>query len=134
VAIELAHVASSDERADGPSPQKYIFADRELALFKVIAHHGLKRSEVLELCTIFRAKVVDVGPQGLSIALSGDPGKIFAFEQALRPFGLAQLSRTGKITLHKSDVFLDMPGSSSYSPDLRPTLETAKSQAGVLHA
>lgn len=96
-------------------------ADRELALFKVSAPHGAARSTVLELTSIFRGKVVDVGPLGLVIALSGDVGKVFAFEQSLRAFGLMQLARTGRITLQTSDVNLDMPGNLSYSPSRRAT-------------
>jgi Small subunit of acetolactate synthase len=91
------------------------FADRELAFFKIRAPHGTIRSEILELTNIFGAKVVDVGPLGLTIALAGDPGKLFAFEQAVRPFGVAQLARTGRITLQRSDQNLDMGGGMSYS-------------------
>lgn len=97
-------------------------ADRELALFKMQAAHGTSRSEILELTTIFRGKVVDVGPSGLTIALSGDPGKLFAFEQAMRPFGLAQLTRTGRIALQRSDQNLDMPGTMAYAPARQPPL------------
>lgn len=107
-------------------------ADRELALFKVGAPHGTARSEVLELTSIFGGKVVDVGPNGLTIALSGDVGKVFAFEQSLRAFGLAELSRTGRITLQTSDANLDMPGSLSYAPSQRrATPPSAHGAAGA---
>ena len=105
--------------------QGYQSADRELALYKIGAPHGARRSEILELSSIFGAKVVDVGPQGLTVALSGDPGKLFAFEQAVRPFGLAQLARTGRITLQKSDENLDLPGVMAY-----PTQPSPRAQPG----
>lgn len=83
--------------------------DRELALFKIGVPHGTARSEVLELTSIFSGKVIDVGTEALTVAISGDPGKLFAFERSVRPFGLMQLSRTGRITLLKSDEGLDLP-------------------------
>ena len=66
--------------------------------------------------------MVDVGPSGLTIALSGDPGKLFAFEQAMRPFGLVQLTRTGRIALQRSDQNLDMPGTTAFAPARQPPL------------
>lgn len=103
-------------------------SDRELAFYKIRAPHGSRRSEILELASIFRAKVVDVGPSGLTIALSGDPGKLYAFEQAVRPFGLAQLARTGRITLQKSDENLDMGGHMTYTTG-RSTARAARDEA-----
>jgi Small subunit of acetolactate synthase len=91
-------------------------ADRELAFFKLAIAHGPQRSEVLELVTIFGGKVVDVGRQALTIALSGDPGKLFAFEATLRPFGLIELARTGRITLRTSDSTMSFNGMPPYDP------------------
>jgi hypothetical protein len=78
------------------------------------------RSEILEITAIFGGKVVDVGPGGLSVALAGDPGKLFAFEQIMRPFGLSQLARTGRITLQRSDESLDLAGLMPFQPDPNP--------------
>ena len=120
-----AHVREGHRYRLARARQGYRSADRELALYKIGAPHGARRSEILELSSIFGAKVVDVGPQGLTVALSGDPGKLFAFEQAVRPFGLAQLARTGRITLQKSDENLDLPGVMAY-----PTQPSPRAQPG----
>lgn len=90
--------------------------DLELALFKMRVAHGSQRSELLELVTIFGGKVVDVGSGAITVALSGDPGKLYAFEASARNFNLVELARTGRITLRKSDAGLDLGGPMSYSP------------------
>lgn len=109
-------------------------ADRELALFKIPAPHGTVRSEILELSGIFGGKVVDVGPRGLTVALTGDPGKLYAFEQCMRPFGLSQLARTGRITLPTSDKCLDLAGLMPFQPDplSMTSLPRAPSEPGWL--
>jgi hypothetical protein len=107
-----------------------LLADRELTLFKIGAPHGSARSEVLELTSIFKGKVVDVGPEAITVAISGDPGKLYAFEISVRPFGLQQLSRTGRITLQKSDAHLDLPALGSAYAGGR-TREVAQERANV---
>lgn len=97
------------------APSLKAHADRELALFKVGVAHGADRSEVLEVTSIFGGKVVDVAPSAVTIAVSGDPGKLYAFEMLMQPFGLMELSRTGRITLLRSDVNLDLPSLQEYS-------------------
>ena len=72
--------------------------ERELMLLKVNAQHP-KRSEILEIVEIFRARVVDLSENALSIEVTGDPGKIMAIEQILTPFGVTEIARTGKISL-----------------------------------
>lgn len=57
------------------------------------------RSEILELVQIFRAKVVDVSEDSLTIEVSGDPGKMVAIVQMLNKFGIREIARTGKIAL-----------------------------------
>lgn len=114
-------------------------ADRELALFKVGVAHGSERSEVLEVTNIFGGKVVDVAPNAVTIAVSGDPGKLYAFEVLMEPFGLMQLSRTGRITLLRSDVNLDLPSLQEYSAGAPPATlqqDSARAEAGgfSLHA
>ena len=105
--------------------------DRELALFKIGVPHGTARSEVLELTSIFSGKVVDVGSEALTVALSGDPGKLFAFESSVRPFGLMQLSRTGRITLLKSDEGLDLPALGPIAPSRTVERDYERAQQGV---
>src|SRR5438128_3570145 len=69
---------------------------RELALFKVSAD-GSARAEVMQICEIFRAKVVDVTKRSLVVEVTGTCDKVEAFEQLVRPFGLIEMARTGEI-------------------------------------
>ncbi len=71
---------------------------RELALFKIAAD-GTSRGEVMQLCEIFRAKVVDVTKRSLVIEVTGTHDKIEAFERLVRPFGLIEMARTGEIAI-----------------------------------
>ena len=72
--------------------------ERELMLLKVNTQSN-KRSEILEIVTIFRARVVDLAEHSLIIEVTGDPGKIMAIQQILEPFGITEIARTGKISL-----------------------------------
>jgi acetolactate synthase-1/3 small subunit len=72
--------------------------ERELALIKVEVDAG-RRAEVLEIAEIFRAKVVDVDPASLVIEISGTTEKVTALEELLRPYGILELARTGRIAL-----------------------------------
>ncbi len=72
--------------------------ERELMLIKVNAS-STTRSEILELVQIFRARVVDVSEDSLTIEVVGDPGKMVAIVQVLNRFGLREVARTGKIAL-----------------------------------
>ena len=67
---------------------------RELAMFKVSAD-GASRAEVMQICEIFRGKVVDVTKRSVVIELTGTCEKVDAFEQLVRPFGLIEMARTG---------------------------------------
>jgi acetolactate synthase I/III small subunit len=73
---------------------------RELALFKV-ASDGSSRAEVMQICEIFRAKVVDVTKRSLVVEVTGTPEKIDAFERLVRPFGLIEMARTGAIAISR---------------------------------
>jgi len=77
--------------------------DRELALIRVQVSPET-RAEVLQTVDIFRGRVVDMGRTNLTVELTGDVGKINAFVRAIRPFGLLELVRTGKIVIRRSDV------------------------------
>jgi acetolactate synthase I/III small subunit len=72
--------------------------ERELALIKVGVEPG-KRAEVLEVVEIFRAKVIDVDPDSVMIEATGTPEKVNALEEMLRPFGVIELARTGRVAL-----------------------------------
>jgi acetolactate synthase I/III small subunit len=71
---------------------------REMALFKVAAD-GSARAEVLQICEIFRGKVVDVGKRSIIIEITGTTDKVAAFERMVRPFGLIEMMRTGEIAI-----------------------------------
>jgi acetolactate synthase-1/3 small subunit len=71
---------------------------RELALFKVSVD-GPGRTEVMQICEIFRAKIVDVTRRSVVIEVTGTFEKIDAFEALVRPFGLIEMARTGEIAI-----------------------------------
>src|ERR1700756_2001421 len=73
---------------------------RELALFKVSAD-GVSRAEVMQICEIFRAKIVDVTKRSLVVEVTGTCEKIETFEQLVRPFGLIEMARTGEIAISR---------------------------------
>lgn len=72
--------------------------ERELMLIKVNATTST-RSEILELATVFRARIVDVAEESVTVEVTGDPGKMVAIIQMLTRFGIKELARTGKIAL-----------------------------------
>jgi acetolactate synthase I/III small subunit len=72
--------------------------ERELMLLKVNAT-AINRSEVIQVAQIFRARIVDMSEETLTIELVGDPGKMVAFIQMLNKFGIREISRTGKVSL-----------------------------------
>lgn len=75
--------------------------ERDLALVQVHAAAG-KRTELLELVSIFRARVVDVGPSDVMIELSGTEDKVEAFLDLVRPYGIREMARTGRIALARA--------------------------------
>lgn len=75
--------------------------ERELALIKVSSNQEI-RAEILSIVDIFRAKVVDVSPRSYTIEITGDEEKIGAITELLRPFGIKELVRTGRIAMARS--------------------------------
>ena len=71
---------------------------RELALIKVRATSPA-RSEIIEMTDIFRGNIVDVGADSLTIEVTGDEDKIDSFLNLLRPFGIREIARTGRIAM-----------------------------------
>ncbi|ADL11757.1 acetolactate synthase small subunit [Acetohalobium arabaticum] len=76
--------------------------DRDLALIKVKATPK-DRSEIMQVVDIFRGKIVDVASDSLMIEITGDEEKVNALEELLRPFGIVELVRTGKIAMVRGD-------------------------------
>jgi len=93
--------AQARQRAEDPRPssRRGRFA-RELALFKVAAD-GAQRAEVMQVCEIFRAKVVDVTRRSIIVEVTGTSDKVDAFEELVRPFGLIEMMRTGEIAISR---------------------------------
>lgn len=77
--------------------------DRELALIRVEVSSET-RSVVLQTVEVFRGRVVDMGRSNITIEVTGDTEKIDAFVHAIRPYGLLELVRTGKIAILRSEV------------------------------
>jgi acetolactate synthase-1/3 small subunit len=74
------------------------FVERDLMLAKVKAAPA-QRMEIILLVEMFRARVVDVSPNDLMIEISGQEQKIEAFIGLMRPYGIIELARTGRIAL-----------------------------------
>lgn len=73
---------------------------RELVLVKVKAD-AKSRSEVMQICEIFRTKIVNVDHNELVVELVGDSAKVGAFLDLLQPFGILELARTGTLALRR---------------------------------
>jgi acetolactate synthase-1/3 small subunit len=73
---------------------------RELALFKIAAD-AATRTEVMQVCEIFRAKIVDVTKRSVIVEITGTYEKVEAFERLVRPFGLVEMARTGEIAISR---------------------------------
>jgi acetolactate synthase I/III small subunit len=74
------------------------FVERDLMLLKVRAAQG-QRMEIILLVEMFRARVVDISKDDVMIEISGKESKIEAFIELMRPFGILELARTGRIAL-----------------------------------
>jgi acetolactate synthase-1/3 small subunit len=90
---------------------------RELALIKVRAD-ATSRNEVMRLCDVFRARVVDLGPEALVAEITGTGDKIDGLVDVLRPFGLLEMVRTGRVAMVRSAEGTDdrLPRSSRPPP------------------
>jgi acetolactate synthase I/III small subunit len=75
--------------------------ERELALLKVAAPPN-KRAELMTLADAFGARVADLGPDSIVFELVGSPEEIDAFEELVRPHGLQELGRTGRLALARA--------------------------------
>jgi acetolactate synthase-1/3 small subunit len=71
---------------------------RDLALFKVKAG-AAERAQVLQLCEVFRARVVDVGVENVVLEITGTPDKIDGLEKVLAPYGILEMVRTGAVAM-----------------------------------
>jgi acetolactate synthase-1/3 small subunit len=86
--IKISELADSDA------------VERELMLV-TIKGTADARSQVTELASIFEAKILDVGFEALTLMVAGQPDKLDAMTDLLKPFGIVELQRTGRIALPK---------------------------------
>ena len=92
--FKLVHVVKISELHPAES------VERELLMVTVKVTPEL-RGQVLELVQIFEGKILAVGHEELTVSLDGHPGKIDDFEELLRPYGIVELQRTGRVALPK---------------------------------
>ena len=76
------------------------YIERDLALISV-AVTAAQRSEVVQIVTLFRGKVVDVAPDSLTVELSGPEDRIEAFIELMQPYQIKELARTGVIAMSR---------------------------------
>ena len=74
------------------------YLDRELVLIKVTVPPG-KRTDIIELVKIFKAKPIDISPDAMSLEITGHQAKIETFLEMLAPYGLLEVARTGRVAL-----------------------------------
>ena len=92
---KLVNVLRVQELAPGES------VERELALLKVAAPAS-KRTELMALADVFGARVADLGPDSIVFELTGSPEELDSFQELVRPHGLQELVRTGRIGLGRA--------------------------------
>lgn len=77
------------------------FVERELVMIRV-AVNSKKRSEALEIAEIFRGKIVDLDNETMTVEVTGAQGKVAAFIEMMRFFGILELVRTGEIAIRRA--------------------------------
>jgi acetolactate synthase I/III small subunit len=72
--------------------------EREIALVKIHAPKSA-RAELVALCTVFGARTVDVGPSSMIVEVTSEPSQVERFIEVVRPFGIKEMMRTGRIAM-----------------------------------
>jgi acetolactate synthase I/III small subunit len=96
--------------------------ERDLALIKVQADQQ-SRPHLMELTKVFRARVIDVAPESLILEVSGTVDKIDGLLEVLRPFGVLEMARSGRISMTRGNDLLQPP---TAAPKAQAELEPAK--------
>lgn len=91
---KLINVLEVTEFSDGQA------TERELVMLKVSASAG-QRSEIMQVCDIFRAKIIDVAPESVNIEMTGNANKVQAFLNLVEPYGIVEMARTGNLALKR---------------------------------
>jgi acetolactate synthase-1/3 small subunit len=99
--------------------------ERDLALIKVSADQQ-NRPHLMELIKVFRARVVDVAPESLIIEVSGTVDKIDGLLEVLRPFGVLEMARTGRISMTRGSDLLRPPVAESAGSTVEPSASSVK--------
>ena len=76
------------------------FVERELVLIKVSALPSV-RMEIMQIVSIFRAKIIDISPKSVTVELTGSADKVNASISMLKPFGILETARTGTVALRR---------------------------------
>jgi len=74
--------------------------ERELIMLRVNAPAAV-RSEIMQVCDIFRAKIIDVAPESVNIEMTGNANKINGFLNLIQPYGIIEMARTGNLALKR---------------------------------
>jgi len=106
-------------KVDDISSQDYV--ERDLMLIRVRAH-GTKRREIRDVCDIFRGRIVDIAKDQVIVEISGQEKKVEAFIEMMRPFGILELARTGRIAMVRGicrpdTAAMPVPGDSAVVDD-----------------
>src|SRR6202162_4971759 len=99
--------------------------ERDLALLKVSADQQ-SRPHLMELIKVFRARVIDVAPESLILEVSGTVDKIDGLLEVLRPFGVLEMARTGRISMTRGGDLLQPPAPESANSELESTGSSVK--------
>jgi len=119
-------------RVDDVSSRDHV--ERDLMLLKINSPPGLKRTEIRELVEIFRAKIVDVGAEEIMIEISGRESKIEAFIDRMRPYGIIELVRTGRIAMVRGKSGQPKIDEEPHHDPREIDSETAALDTEILHA
>lgn len=99
---KLVEVLLAENISDRP------MLERDLALIKVAADQQ-NRPHLIELVKTFRGRLVDVAPESLIVEVSGSVDKIDGLLEVLRPFGVLEMARTGRIAMTRGNDLLRPP-------------------------
>ena len=80
---------------------------RELVLIKVAAPNRQDRGEIIQIANIFRASIIDVSTETITLAVIGDDSKAEALQKLLGEFGILELVRTGTVALERGRATID---------------------------
>lgn len=100
---KLPNVVQVEHLHDKPS------VIRDLALIKVSVN-GQTRPEVMQLCNIFRARVVDVAPDSVIVEITGEEDKVESFTDLLRNIGIVEMVRTGIVAMGRGKHIVSANG------------------------